>query len=177
MPSLAKELMMKEIKSQFEANPYAFVSSFSTLSVAKLSDLRQKLSKVAPRSMLLKHAMAKKVFQERNWSGAEKLLTGHVLVTFGQKEPQVISKTIMDFAKENDKFVATGVIFEDKIYDNVYVKQLASLPSRQELLTQLVVRVQSPLSGFVMTLNQVLKGFVVALNEVKKLKEMQAQPS
>ncbi len=64
------------------------------------------------------------------------------------------------------------MILEDKVYDQEFVKQLAKFPTRKELLTQVVVRVKSPISGFVMTLSQVLRGLVTVLSEVKKQKEV-----
>jgi large subunit ribosomal protein L10 len=171
MPSAVKEIMMKEIDQEFEKSSCAFISSFESLSVADLSEFRRTIEKVATRSILVKHAMAKKVFAKHNVPDAEKFLKGQIVVTFGTSEPQRISKALVDFAKANQKLVPSGMVLDNRVYDQAFVKQLANLPSRQELITQVVVRVQSPISGFVMTLNQVLRGFVVALNEIKKQKE------
>lgn len=176
MPSAANEFMFKEIGKEFKTSRYTFISNFEGLSVSVLSDLRQKLNKVSNRSMLVKHSLAKKIFEGIKVSEAEKFLKGSVLLTFSvQEEPQVVSKAIMEFSKANGKFFSSGVIFENKVYDAAFVKQLADLPSRHELLTQLVVQVKSPITGVVLTLNQILRGLVVALNEVKKLREVQPQ--
>ena len=175
MPSEVKELILSEVKREFDENPYAFFSSFQTLSNADLSEFRRSMEKVSKRTLMVKHAIAKKVLAEKSLADAEKLLKGSVLVTFGVSDPQVISKSILDFIKTHDKLSSTGVIFENRVFDQEYVKQLSKLPSRHELLTQVVVRVKSPISGFVMTLAQVLRGFVVALNEVKKKKEAAGQ--
>jgi large subunit ribosomal protein L10 len=174
MPSYAKEVMMKELEKQFDENPYAFLSSFDKLSVADISDYRRALEKVSKRSLVVKHAFAKKVFAARKVAGVEKFLNGQVLVTFGTDEPQNISKAIVDFAKTHQNLVPAGVLLDNQIHGQDYVKQLAKLPSRHELLTQVAVRVKSPISGLVLTLAQVIKGFVVALNEVKKQKETQS---
>ena len=175
MPSLVKELIMREVKREFEANPYAFISSFDGLTVADISDYRRNLEKVVKRSFVVKHSIARKIFSERAFQEAEKFLKGQILVTFGDREPQNISKAIVDFAKGNTKLAPAGVIFENKIYGQEFVKQLAKLPSRHELLTQLAVRIKSPISGLVLTLAQLVRGLVVALNEVKKKKEALAQ--
>lgn len=174
MPSLAKELMLKEIMREFEGNHCAFISAFDGLSVADISDYRRQTGKVAKRSLVIKHTLAKRAFQTKKITDAEKFLKGQVLVTFGSQEPQAISKAIMDFAKTHEKLVPTGLVMDRKVYGREFVKQLAKLPSRHELLTQVAVRVKSPISGFVITLNQLVRGFVVALNEVKKKKEHQA---
>lgn len=177
MPTIVKELMMKEMVNQFEANPYAFISSFEGLSVADLSDFRRTIEKVAKRSLVVKHSLARKVFEGRKVTSAEKLLKGSVVITFGDREPQAISKAIVDFAKGHEKLVPNGVIFENQVYDYEFVKGLAKLPSKKELLTQVVVRMKSPISGLIITLNQLVRGVVVALNEIKKQKELQAQPA
>ena len=171
MPSLIKEMMAEEIRRAFTDNPYAFITSCDGLPVADLSEFRRGIEKVSTRTLMVKHTIAEKVLKEMNLGDAVKFFKGSVLITFGSKEPQAISKTLMALVKTNQKIVPAGVVFEKQIFDQAYVKQLAMLPSRHELLTQVVVRVKSPISGFVLTLNQVLRGFVVALNEVKKKKE------
>lgn len=173
MPSSTKEMMLKEIVSELNGNTCAFISSYETLSVAELSDFRRQTEKVAKRSLQVKHTLAKKAFTEKKFTDAEKFLKAQVLVTFGTKDPQAISKVIVDFSKANKKLNPEGMIMDNKVYGQEFVKQLASLPSRQELLTQVVIRVKSPISGFVLTLGQLTKGLVVALNEVKKKKELQ----
>lgn len=171
MASIIKQSMLEEITKEFEKNPYAFISSFDALPVADLFELRRSLEKVSKRSMVIKHTIAKRAFETLQLQGAEKFFRGQILVTVGDKDPQAISKTLVDFAKTNNKFSPQGVVFERKLYDQGFVKSLAQLPSRQELLTQVVVRVKSPISGFVSVLGQLVRGFVVALNEVKKKKE------
>lgn len=166
--------MLEEIKREFEANPYCFISSFQGLTVADYSDLRRGLEKVSNRSLVVKHALVRKVFSSLNLTEAEKFLKGSVIVTFADKEPQLISKTVFDFAKTNQKFSPVGVVLDHKVYDESYIKQLAKLPSRQELLAQVVTRINSPITGLVLTLGQLIRGLAVALNEVKKKKETAA---
>lgn len=177
MPSLVKEIMLREIAKEFEAHPYAFVSSFDGMSVADVSDFRRCVEKVAKRSLVVKHSLAKKVFETKNWAQADNLLKGSVFVTFGTQDPQNISKAIVEFSKTHERLIPSGVIFENEVYDKEFIKSLARLPSRKELLTQVVIRVKSPISGLVLTLNQLVRGVAVALNEIKKQKELQSQPA
>ena len=170
MPSLEKELMFQEIVKEFEQSPYAFISNLQGISVLDISDARRGLQKVARRSLMVKHAMARKIFAKFNVSGAEKFLNGSVVITFGDKDPQDISKKLVDFAKTNDKWKPAGVIFEGQIYGEEFVKQLAKLPSRKELLTQLVLRLNSPIQGFANVLGALTRNLVVVLEEVRKKK-------
>ena len=174
MVSTIKELMLQEIERELSAHPYAFISNFENFPLEQLAELRRTLGKVAQRSMVVKHSLEKKAFAKLELGEVESYLKGHVLITFGKDAPQTISKAIIEFAKKNEKFVPRAVLFEKKMYDKNFVKSLASLPSRKELLTQVVVRMKSPISGFVITLNQLLRGVAVALNEIKKKKESSA---
>jgi large subunit ribosomal protein L10 len=171
MPSFVKELMLKEVRQQFEANPYMVFANFQGLPVADLAELRRTLEKVSSRSMLVKHSFAKKVFAELNYAEADQFMDHHFFVAFAQKDPQNLSKAILQFAKTNNKLVPRGMVFEKKVYGPDFVKALATLPSRKELLTQVVIRIKSPITGLVLTLNALRRGLVVAINEVRKKKE------
>ncbi len=170
MPSFEKELMYKELVRELESSPYAFISNLNGVSVLDISDARRGLEKVAKRSLMVKHAMARKIFKEMNFNGAEKYLSGSVVITFGDKDPQEISKKLVDFAKTNEKWKPAGVIFEGQVYGDEFVQQLAKLPSRKELLTQLVLRMNSPIQGFANVLGALTRNLVVALEEVRKKK-------
>jgi len=174
MPSVVNQMMLKEMQVALDRTPYAFISHFEGMSVADLSDLRRKLEKVSRRSIVIKHALARKAFEAYDVRGVEKYFKGNTMITLGDKDPQAISKAIVDFAKANNKFAPTGVVFERQLYDESFVKVLASMPSRHELLTQMVVRMKSPISGFVITLGQLIRGLAIAINEIKKKKESAA---
>jgi len=170
MPSFEKKLMFEEIVKEFEKSPYAFISNLNGVSVLDISEVRRNLEKVSRRSLMVKHAMARKIFTQFKVSGAEKYLSGSVVITFGDKDPQEISKKLVDFSKTNEKWKPAGVIFEGQVYGEDFVKQLAKLPSRKELLTQLVLRMNSPIQGFANVLGALTRNLVVALEEVRKKK-------
>ena len=125
MPSFEKELMYNEIVKELERSPYAFISNLMGISVLDISDVRRTLAKVSTRSLMVKHAMARKIFKQMNVGEADQYLNGSVVLTFGDKEPQDISKKLVDFAKTNEKWKTAGVIFEGKVYGDEFVKQLA----------------------------------------------------
>lgn len=172
---IGKKLMYEEIEREFASSTSAFVSRFDRLSVADMSELRRNLEKVSRRTLVVKHTLAKKVFEKMKVGDAGRLLEGSVLVTVGGQEPQLVSKTLVDFAKGRENIEIRGAVLEGQVYDGAYVKQLAKLPSRKELLTQVVTRMQSPIAAFAMTLKSVLQSFVIALNEVQKKRA--AQPA
>src|SRR5690349_13602385 len=124
MPAIEKELMYKEIEREFEKSSYVFFSNFEGISVSDLSKARAKLNKSSNRSMLVKHAMARKILKTRGFNDVEAFLKGSVLLTFGDKEPQDISKAVVESTKVSEKLKIGGVLFEGKIENAEFVKQL-----------------------------------------------------
>lgn len=170
MPSIDKELMYQEIEREFDKSSYVFFSNFETVSVSDLSKARAKMNVAANRSMLVKHAMARKILKGRGFNDVESLLSGSVILTFGDKEPQDISKGVVEGTKVSPKIKCVGVLFEGKMEGSEFVQQLSKLPSRHELLTQVVVRMNSPITGFVCVLANTLRGLVVALDQIRTKK-------
>ncbi len=174
--SLAKKLILAEIEKEFGGAKYAFFSRFERLSVADLSELRRNLDKVSKRTLVAKHSLVKKILEKMQISEAEKLLQGSILVTLGTDEPQIVSKALVDFAKGRESIELRGLILDKKVYEGSFVKELAKLPSKKELLTQVAVRFKSPIAAFAITLNQLIQSLAIALSEVHK-KRAQAAPA
>lgn len=174
--SLAKKLMLEEMEREFKGAHFAFFSRFDRLSVADMSELRRSLEKISQRTLVAKHSLVKKIFEKMEVPQAEKFLQGSILITLGTEDPQPVSKILADFSKGRDSVELKGLIFGKKLYEGSFIKELAKLPSRKELLTQLAVRFRSPITALVVSLNQLLQSLVIVLNEVRK-KRIQDAPS
>ncbi len=170
MPAIEKEMMFQEIEREFSASNYVFFSNFESLSVSDLSKARSKMNQSAKRSLLVKHAMARKILKSRGIDNVDSLLKGSVILTFGDKEPQDISKGVVEGAKVSEKIKCVGVLFEGRLESAEFVQQLSKLPSRNELLTQLVVRLNSPIAGFASVLSNTIRGLAISLDQVGKQK-------
>jgi large subunit ribosomal protein L10 len=70
------------------------------------------------------------------------------------------AKVLSDFAKSNDKLALKGGAMPNSVLDTNAVKALASMPSREVLLSQLMGTMQAPVAKFVQTLNEVPGKFV-----------------
>ena len=174
--TILKRLMLEEIEREFSASSTTFFSRFDRLTVSDMSELRRNLEKVSKRTLVAKHTLTKKVLEKLNLAEAATFLEGSILVTLGAKEPQAASKTLVEFVKGHESLELKGMILDGKIYGAHFIKELAKLPSRKELLTQVAIRMKSPISGLVLTLGGILRSFVTVLNEIQK-KKAQAQPA
>lgn len=90
------------------------------------------------------------------------------------EDPVAGAKVLNDFAKGNDKFVIKAGAMPDLVMSREDVANLATMPSREELLATLLGTMQAPIAKFVQTLNEVPGRFVRTLAAVRDDKEKQA---
>jgi large subunit ribosomal protein L10 len=172
MPRFEKDVMIKELKACFDKSPYVFFSSIGGLSVSEVTQLRQALQPKSSRALVVKHTFAKRVLKEKGLADAlEPIFKDSMLLTFGDKDPQDISKLLVDFLKGHEKFVLRGAIFEGKVIETSLVKEMAKLPSRQVLLGKVVSGMNAPIAGLVLTLGSLVRSFVVVLNQIAEKKK------
>jgi len=168
--SLVKKRMLDEVDREFTSAKSAFFSRFDRLTVADMSELRRSLKKVSKRTLVVKHTLAKKIFDKLQVPDGERLLNSSVLVTLGIDEPQLTSKVLVEFVKGHENVELKGLILDKKVYDASFVRELAKLPTRKELLTLTVTWMKAPLTNLAVTLGGILRSFVSVLNEVQKKK-------
>ncbi|MBN1492537.1 MAG: 50S ribosomal protein L10 [Candidatus Omnitrophica bacterium] len=173
MPSLEKELMYKEIKERFDGRSI-FFSSFDRLNIVDFEDLRKSVRAVKAKGYVVKKSLVKRYLDEINVTGYNGLLDGALFLTICETEPQKVSKALANFAKSKENFILKGAYIEGSLKDKNFVDALSKLPSREQLLGNLVCSMKAPITNFVFGLNAILRNFVVVVNEIKKQKETQA---
>jgi large subunit ribosomal protein L10 len=84
------------------------------------------------------------------------------------------AKLLNDFAKTNEKVVVKAGAMPGSLLSAAEVKSLATMPSREELLAQVLGTMQAPVAKFVRTLNEVPARFARTLAAVRDAREKQA---
>lgn len=162
--------MLEELEKEFRSSDNTFFSRFDRLNVQEMSELRRSLEKVSKRTVVVKHAFAKKIFEKMEFPEVNRFLEGSILVTLGEGEPQWVSKALVEFVKGHENLKLKGAIVSGKIYEANFVRELAKLPPRRELLALLVTRIKSPIANLALTLGSLLQSLVTVLDEVRKKK-------
>ena len=166
-----KSVVLEELKSGMKEAKSVVFSNFRGVSVKDTGDLRNEL-----RDAGAKYKVAKKTLIEiaAKDIGIEELpkeyLDGPTAVIFSMEDEISAARTVYNFAKKNEGVKLVGAIFEGKLLSAEEAKALATLPSKEELLSKLVFILKSPISGFHGVLNNTLASFVRVLNAVKESK-------
>lgn len=170
MPSVSKELMLQEVVNTVQAKNYIFFARHQGLSVADFVELRRKLEKVADRTVVVKNSITRLAFKKMGVQEVNGLIQGSMLLTVARKDPHVISKILVDFAKGRENFHLDGAYLDGQIFQSQYLKFLAELPSREALLASVAGRLNAPIGGFVNILGQLMRSLMIALDQIQKTK-------
>jgi large subunit ribosomal protein L10 len=164
-----KQEMVTGLAAQIANSPTIYVTDFTGLNVARITDLRRRLRAVGVEYVVVKNTLAKRAWTEsqRQQGGLEEHLAGPTALVLAGTDPVSAAKVLTDFAKEFEKPAIKVGLVEGKPITSAQVKSLAALPSKLQLLAQLGGALQAPMAGFLGVMNGLLYSMVGALEALK----------
>lgn len=142
----------------------------SGYTVADANALRNKGRSLGVEVMIAKKTLLNRALEQNGFTIAPEDLEGSILTTIGLDDEVAAAKLMAEFAKDRETIQIVGGILEGKFVGTSAIKQLSSLPSREELLAKVVGSLNAPLSGLVHVLAGNLKSLVYVLNAIKAAK-------
>ena len=169
-----KEAMVGSLADIFSSSQVGFLVDYRGLNVAEMTELRRRLHDSAANMRILKNRIAKRAVEQTPFAALQEHMTETRALIYGD-EPVAPAKTIGKYLDENNKLqYVAGVLVkgnDGSLLDAGRFKALGNLPSREQLLTNLLFVLQGTQTQFVRTLNEVPAKFVrtlAALAEARK---------
>ena len=147
----------------------AVFANFQGLKVTDFEALRKLAREEKVKVQVAKKTLVKRVFDDLGVTVDPTAFAGGVVTLTGEDEISA-AKIVGNFAKDHEMVTIFGGILEGNFIDSASVKNLANLPSRHQLLGQLVGTLNAPVSGFVNVLAGNLRNLVNVLNNIKEAK-------
>jgi large subunit ribosomal protein L10 len=152
------------------ANALVF-ADLSPLKVTENNEFRQKalesdVKVISSKKTLLHQALEKAGLKEVD----ESALGGSVYMLVASGDPIVPAKLVAELGKQFEGVTIQGGLLDSQWLAAEQVKALAKLPSKEQLIAQVVGTIRAPLSGMVNVLQGNLRGLVQVLNAVKEAK-------
>ena len=138
-----KAELIKKLNSTFNEAGVVVVTHQSGLTVEESTDLRLKMREVGAKYQVAKNRIVKLALKDTKYENIIDLFSGPTAIAVSE-DPVSAPKIIFKFAKENDKLSIVGAGLDGKTLSVDEVKQLASLPSLDELRGKLVGLIKSP---------------------------------
>ncbi len=161
-----KKAVVAEVAAEVAAAQTVVVAEYRGITVENMTQLRAQARKEGVYLRVLKNTLVRRAVADTPFAGIADQLVGPLAYGIS-KDPVSAAKVMHEFAKANDKFVIKAGAMPNFVMSAKDVGNLASMPSREELLSKLLGTMQAPIAQFVRTLNEVPTKFVRGLAAVR----------
>lgn len=172
LPKPEKVHKVEELYQKMLSSNALIFTEFKGLSVADLTQLRGKIRPLNAEYRVVKNTLAllaiRKIYPDKD---LEKFFVGPTAITYCYGDPFGVLKALVDYAKEHELLKFKGGIIDGEVYSADEVKELAKLPPKEVLLSQVVGSISAPLSSLVWSLKWPVNKLVWTLDAIAKEKE------
>jgi large subunit ribosomal protein L10 len=140
-----KQAVVADVSAQAAHAQTLALAEYRGLTVEDLNKLRRQARESGVYLHVLKNTLARRAVAGTSFEVASDRMVGPLIYGFSQ-DAVAAAKVLADFSKTNDKLVLKGGAYNGKALDEAAIKQLAAIPSKEVLLSQLLGLMQSPVS-------------------------------
>mgnify|MGYP000855409376 FL=1 len=151
-----KKVVVAEVAATVAKAQTIVLAEYSGLPVAHLTRLRAQARASGVYLRVVKNTLVRRAVEGTAFAGLAEQMTGPLIYSMSE-DPVAAAKVLNDFAKTNDKLILKAGSFAGEALDKAGVQALASIPSRNELLAQLLGVMQAPVTGFACALSALAK--------------------
>jgi len=166
-----KKAVVAEVSAQLAKAKAIIVAEYRGLEVGHMTQLRTKARQSGMYFRVLKNSLARRVVADTPFAELSRYMVGPLAYGIGS-DPVAAAKVLHEFAKGNDKFVIKAGAMANLVMSEKDIANLATMLSREELLSKLLGTMQAPIVNFVRTLNEVPTNFVRGLAAVRDQKQV-----
>jgi large subunit ribosomal protein L10 len=165
-----KAIVIEEVSAQLVGAQSIVVAEYRGLDVAAVTVLRKTARESGVYLRVLKNTLARRALANTPFEGLASELTGPLIYGIST-DPVGAAKLLSVFGKANPSLVIKAGALPNSVLNEQGVKALATMPSREELLSKLLGTMQAPVAKFVRTLNEVPTKFVRGVAAVRDQKQ------
>ncbi len=167
----AKESIEARYSEGLAAAPHAFLVSFQGITVNQDTELRSKVRESGGSYAVVKNRVVKRAIAGTPLADLEEHFVGPTAVAYSNDDPVALAKALTDFAKEVPVVEFKAGLLAGTAVDGAQIKDIANLPSREELLAKLAYLLQSPIARLARGLGAMPTRFVTVLDQIRQKKE------
>ena len=169
-----KKTLVTEVNEIAQKAQSVVAAEYRGLSVAKLTELRAKARASKVYMRVVKNTLARRAVAGTPFECVGEKLKGPLILAFSQDDPGAAARLIKGFAKDHDKLVPTLVSLGGSVLPGKDLDRVASLPTREQALAQLLGVIKAPVVRFVRTLAEPHAKLVRTIAAVKDQKQAAA---
>lgn len=146
-----KEELYQAYTEQYTKSNGIILAHYTGLTVVQMQGMRRRAREQGGQIFVVKNTLLRSILEEHGVETPTDMLTGPTLAVFCAQGIQPLSKLFNEFAKELEegRFVVRGAVLEGQVYNAEQAVRLADMPSREQLLAQVLGTINAPASQVV----------------------------
>ncbi len=157
MPTAQKEQAVQELVNRLQDAKGVYLADFTGMDVERLSLLRKRCRDSKVQFKVVKNTLLKRAMSEHGMNALDDFLEGPTGLAFSSADEVAPARVLAAFAKEFEAPRIKAAIVEGRLLDAAEVSRLASLPSREEMLSQLLATITAPLTQLLAAVDATLR--------------------
>jgi len=165
-----KKAIVADVASRAENAQSAVAAEYSGMSVDQMTQLRANARAAGVYLRVVKNTLAKRAVEGTEFACIQDSLSGPLVLAFSGEEPAAAARVINDFAKDNELLAVKIVALRGKLLNPGDLKMLATMPTKDEAISQLMSVMKAPVEKLARTLaepNNKLARTLAALRDQK----------
>ena len=162
-----KQQLIEELADKLKRQKGLVFTDFRGLKVGEIEDLRKELKETGIEYKVAKKTLIKLALEKAKKKIDISQFKDSVALAFGFQDFITPAKIISKFAKEHKDLEILGGLMDDEFLTVDGVKELAKIPSRDELLAKFVGSLKSPIEGFINVLEGNIRNLLLIFKQIK----------
>ena len=148
-----KEAAVADLRVRFSEAGSAFLVDYKGCSCADLTNLRKELRPAGADFAVVKNTLAKRAIADTEAEGLSAKFVGPTAVVWSKTDPVTPAKLLTKFAKVQENFNVKAGVVDGQVVSEQEIDTLAKLPSKEELIAQLLSLINAPATRLLQTIN------------------------
>jgi len=166
-----KKKIVEDLKEKLVTTKVVIVTDYKGLNVAQMTELRRNLSEANVEFQVVKNTLLTRASKDTDAELLADMFKGPSGIALSFDDPVAPAKVLTQFAKDNQKLEIKAGVMNGKVMNLDAIMALSKLPSREELLAQVLSTMNAVPTGLVRALSDVPRRMVNVLNAIKEQKE------
>jgi large subunit ribosomal protein L10 len=169
-----KKALVAEVGAVAATALSVVAAEYRGLTVSQMTELRSKARSAGVYVRVIKNSLARKAMAGTSFECMSPILKGPLVLAFSKDDPGAAARVVKAFAKDNDKLVTTAVSLGGQLLAASALEKVASLPTREQALSQLMGVMKAPIQKLAATLAAAPSKLVRTLAAVRDQKQAAA---
>jgi large subunit ribosomal protein L10 len=168
MNKAEKQQTVESLGAQFQSINSAFLIDYRGLKVVDATEMRRKIREINGHYVVVKNTLASRAAKQTSLEQLEPYFQGPTAVAYHAKDVIGMAKLLTELNKSNPNFVFKAALVEGKVVPTSEIQALASMPSREVMLSKLVFLLKAPLQRLTTVLKAPVRNLGLVLKQVQK---------